>query len=159
VGEGPARRSLESLARRLGVGHRIEFRGRVPHAEIGRLLETAPAAVFAGLREEGGVALAEAMLCGVPAIVLAHGGARTVALDAVDARRVALVPPGSADEVARGIGEAMTRFCADRVSATGPNLDRGRTLSRLEAACRLALAASHKTTGAVPPLAERSPAP
>lgn len=140
VGEGPARRSLQRLAQRLGVTDRVEFRGRIPHAQVAQLLAAAPAVVFPGLREEGGVALAEAMYAGVPVIVLAHGGAGTVASDALDVSRVALIPPSSAEQVARGIGEAMLRFCNTPPADNGPNLDPTYYRQALEAACRRALA-------------------
>lgn len=154
VGDGPRRRSLEALAQRLGVADRVEFRGRVKHAEVFRLLEGAAAAVFTGLREEGGVALAEAMLCGVPVIVLAHGGALTVAAGAVDPSRVALIEPGRPVDVARGIGEAMTRFCEESSPTCGPNLDPDRNVATLVAACREALAVNGTT-----PSPRQAPAP
>ena len=60
----------------------------------------AGAVVFAGVREEGGTALAEAMQRGAPVIVFANGGAKTVAEAAIDHKRVRLVAPGSRDEIA-----------------------------------------------------------
>jgi glycosyltransferase involved in cell wall biosynthesis len=139
VGDGPRRRSLEALARKLKVADRVEFRGRVERSEVFRLLEEAAAAVFVGLREEGGIALAEAMLIGIPVIVLAHGGARTVALGALDPSRVALISPDRPATVARHVGDAMARFCRDSGTDAGPNLDPGRSLTLLEAVCREAL--------------------
>jgi glycosyltransferase involved in cell wall biosynthesis len=139
AGDGPRRRSLEALARGLGVAGRVDFRGRVNRAEIFGLLETASAAVFLGLREEGGLALAEAMLIGIPVIVLSHGGARTIALGALDPARVALVAPDRPAVVARQVGEAMTRFCREPWSDAGPNLDVDRSVRLLESLCRRAL--------------------
>jgi hypothetical protein len=79
-------------------------------------------------------------------IVLAHGGARTVALGALDASRVALIPPDRPATVARHVGEAMTRFCRDSGTDAGPNLDPGRSLTLLEAVCREALAGPSVST-------------
>ena len=140
AGDGPQRKSLEALARKLGVAHRVEFMGRVDRAEVFRLLEGAAAAIFVGLREEGGIALAEAMLIGIPVIVLSHGGARTIALGAIDPARVALVTPDRMETVARHLGEAMTRFSRPPWVHAGPNLDPGRSLSLLETVCLQALA-------------------
>jgi glycosyltransferase involved in cell wall biosynthesis len=140
VGDGPQRRALERLAHRLGVGHRVEFRGRVDRERVFQLWAGAAGAVFTGLREEGGLALAEAMLCGVPVVVLAHGGARTIAAGALDPSRVALIAPGPLPSVARHIGEAMTRFCERDSSETRPNLDVARSLQSLHAAVGEALA-------------------
>ena len=66
AGGGPESRRLERLARRLGIANRVEFRGQVARPELMDLFATAAASVFAGLREEGGLALAEAMLCWLP---------------------------------------------------------------------------------------------
>ena len=66
--------------------------------------------VFTGLREEGGLALAEAMLAGAPIVVLAHGGAKIIAESSTDPARVALIEPGDVASTARRMGEAMTRF-------------------------------------------------
>ena len=110
VGEGPQRRSLERLARRLRIAKRVTFRGRVPRAQVADLVSAAAAVVFTGLREEGGLALAEAMICGAPVIVLANGGARTIAALGTDAARVVLIEPTGPDDTARRLGEAMTRF-------------------------------------------------
>lgn len=140
LGDGPRRRSLEALARRLNVANRVEFRGWVKRNEVFRLLEEAAATVFVGLREEGGIALAEALMCGIPVIVLAHGGARTVAADALDQSRVALIAPDRPAVVARQVGEAMTRFCRLSCADARPNLDPDRSLALLEAVCRKALA-------------------
>jgi len=140
AGDGPRRAALESLARRLGLSQRVRFLGQVGRIEVFRLLETAAAAIFTGLREEGGLALAEAMLCGTPVVVLSHGGARTVAASALDPSRVALIAPGPVAEVARRLGEAMTRFCDAASADHRPNLDPSRSHACLHAAVQEALA-------------------
>jgi glycosyltransferase involved in cell wall biosynthesis len=111
VGEGPERDRLEALAQRLGIGDRARFRGRLPHAEVMGLLASAGAVLFAGVREEGGIGLAEALLAGAPVIVLDHGGAAAVVDRAVDPARVQRVPVGRsvADTVA-GLAAAMVRW-------------------------------------------------
>lgn len=135
VGDGPDRRPLERLAARLGLADRVRFVGQVPRAEVMRFVGTAAAVVFTGLREEGGIALAEAMLAGAPVIVLAHGGARTVAAESCDSSRVVLIEPSDSATTARDLGDAMTRFSSrqssDRTEAT---LDVGRAMSTLRAA-------------------------
>jgi glycosyltransferase involved in cell wall biosynthesis len=79
----------------------------------------AAACVFTGPREEGGCALAEAMLAGAPVVVLAHGGARLLAESNTDAARVALVEPGWTSDTARRLGAAMTSFALAPTLATG----------------------------------------
>lgn len=123
VGDGPLRTALERRARRLGVAERVSFLGRVPHSEVARLLATASCAVFTGLREEGGIALAEALGAGTPTVALAHGGVRTIAASVLDPERITLVEPGPVDLTARRLGAAMTRALRQPSSTDGPLLD------------------------------------
>lgn len=132
AGDGPARGAMERLARRLGVADRVAFQGRVSRPRVFELFAAAAAGVFAGLREEGGLALAEAMLCGLPVIVLNHGGARAIATWATDRSRVALVEAGTIAATTRGFASAMTRFALHPPPGTAPLLD--------QAAARVALA-------------------
>jgi glycosyltransferase involved in cell wall biosynthesis len=110
IGDGPDRRRLVALARRLGVEPRVTFAGQLARPAVLQAWKTAAAAVFTGVREEGGIALAEAIGSGTPVIVLAHGGALTVAESLADPSRVSLIEPQSADVTARAIAAAMTRF-------------------------------------------------
>lgn len=131
IGDGPERPMLERLGRRLGVAKRIEFRGRMSREETLGILSGAAAAVFTGLREEGGIALAEAMVYGVPVVVIANGGAETIAASSTDPSRVALIRPDGFKATARGIGAAMTRFTREPSERRDSMLD--------QAAARLAL--------------------
>lgn len=123
AGDGPERRSLRQLARRLGVEERVAFLGAISRGDVLELMSAASAVVFTGLREEGGVALAEAMLCGAPVVVLANGGARTVASSSTDPGRVELVPVTRPAVAAEQLAAAMTRFVTDPVAASGPTID------------------------------------
>ncbi|GJG86375.1 hypothetical protein tb265_15560 [Gemmatimonadetes bacterium T265] len=151
LGDGPERRALERLAVRLGVAGRVTFLGLVPRERLFALLDTAAAALFTGMREEGGLALAEAMLRGAPVIVLANGGARTIAAANTDASRVALVPPGRPRETARRLAAAMTHFSRTPPTATGPTLDQAAAVRQLGDSLREALAA-----GAAAPMHPRA---
>ncbi len=110
----------------------MEFLGRLPRDRVLELLSEAPAALFTGLREEGGVALAEAMRSGTPVIVLANGGARTVAEAATDRRRVELIEIGSMDACAKRLAAAMDRFVVDPPTSTTPLLDRRSAIGGLQ---------------------------
>lgn len=142
VGDGPERRSLERLAVTLGIDDRVEFAGRVPRHVGLEMLAGAAAAVYTGLREEGGLALAEAMLCGTPVIVLANGGAATIARAATDPARVALIEPADVDTTARRIGAAMARFSRQPQNSTEPLLDRAAAVRQLREAFDEALASA-----------------
>jgi glycosyltransferase involved in cell wall biosynthesis len=68
VGDGPERTSLERLASELGVAHRVEFRGAMPHDAAVAAARSATAFVLPSLDEAFGVAYVEAMAGAVPAI-------------------------------------------------------------------------------------------
>jgi len=95
VGDGPERARIEQVVDSLGLENRITFAGQVPHQRALEIVEGATVAVFTGMREEGGLALAEAMLLGTPVVVLANGGAATIARTATDPDCVSMVEPGS----------------------------------------------------------------
>ncbi|MEN9939151.1 MAG: hypothetical protein RLZZ387_5730 [Chloroflexota bacterium] len=69
-GEGPERGRLEALARELGLVGRVRFLGDVPEAELPALYRAADLFVLpAHLRAEAfGIALAEALASGAPAV-------------------------------------------------------------------------------------------
>jgi glycosyltransferase involved in cell wall biosynthesis len=134
IGSGTERRSLEHLARRLGVADRTHFRGAQPREEVLRAVRTAAAAVFTGLREEGGLALAEAMLVGTPVVVLAHGGAEAIAACTTDPGRVVLVRPADPTSTAMRIGRAMSHFCESPSDRRDSMLDTTAAARRLQAA-------------------------
>lgn len=116
AGDGPERPRIEALARSVGVADRIDFVGLVPHPEALAIIRDADVAMFTGMREEGGLALAEAMLFGTPVVVLANGGADALARAATDPQRVERVQP-------RG----MARTVASMAAALETQLERGRT--------------------------------
>ena len=139
VGDGPQRKTLEELAEELGVADRITFTGWVERQEAVRLMRGATTIVFTGLREEGGLALAEALYTGRRVIVLDHGGAGSIGRAATDQERVTLVPPGGLDAVASGLAAAIdTHFEAAPVSVQ-PLLDRAAAIEELRNAVFTAL--------------------
>lgn len=144
VSGGYEESALRRMARRLGVSDRVEFRGRVPRQEMFAMMNEAAAVVFTGLREEGGMALAEAMSMGAPVIVLAIGGAEHIARQGTDPSRLRLIEPSTADETARRFAETMTEFCTHPPSATGPYLSPGPTSLAIQEALRDTLARGAK---------------
>lgn len=97
--------------------------GDIPRKQVFDLLSEMAAVVFTGLREEGGLALAETMLDGVPMIVLANGGARTLASSATCPKRVVLIQPSTVKETAKRFAAAMNEFCKKPSTSSGPTLD------------------------------------
>jgi glycosyltransferase involved in cell wall biosynthesis len=132
--DGYAVPALKRAARRLQVAHRVDFLGRIPRIEMLDMVRQSAAVVFTGLREEGGMALVEAMMSGAPVVVLAHGGPRLIAGFARDPDRVAIVEPGSARETAERLGAAMTAFVANPPPGTSSNIEQDGSKERLHAA-------------------------
>jgi glycosyltransferase involved in cell wall biosynthesis len=142
VADGYEQGAFKNLAKRLGIADRTEFRGRIPRAEMFRMMVDAAAVVFTGLREEGGCALSEAMQLGAPVIVLGHGGARIVAEANTDPSRVALIEPQSSKRTVADFAAAMTRFSSHPLPARGSYLDCAGTKRALQQALRDAIAKS-----------------
>ena len=68
VGDGPERAALQARAHAAGVAERIEWTGRLEHAEAVAVARAATLFVLPSVREAFGVAYVEAMAAGVPAI-------------------------------------------------------------------------------------------
>ncbi|HTI01899.1 MAG TPA: glycosyltransferase [Acidisoma sp.] len=103
VGEGPEAARVHAAA---GGAPNIEFRGRVPHLELVRFMQSARAAIFAA-EEDFGIAMVEAQACGTPVIAFSKGGA----LDIID------TAPGTCptgvlfeEQSAESITDALSRF-------------------------------------------------
>jgi glycosyltransferase involved in cell wall biosynthesis len=77
IGDGPDARRLERLA-----GPTIRFTGRVPDAEVARLLATSRALVVTAT-EEFGIAAVEAQAAGRPVVALRAGGVRETLVEGV----------------------------------------------------------------------------
>jgi glycosyltransferase involved in cell wall biosynthesis len=68
AGEGPERKSLETLAANLGVADRVRFLGAIAHADIQRVYVAADVLILASSREGWPNVLLEAMACGTPVV-------------------------------------------------------------------------------------------
>jgi glycosyltransferase involved in cell wall biosynthesis len=75
IGDGPDRARLEALA-----GPTVRFAGRVPRADVPRLLQEARALIFPG-EEDFGLTPLEAMAAGTPVVAYAAGGALETVVD------------------------------------------------------------------------------
>lgn len=158
VNDGPERDRLERRVRALRLDDRVEFRGAVPRDAFFQSMRAAPFALFTGVNEEGGCALCEAMLLGVPVVVLAHGGpAEIVQGWGLDPSRVVAVPPaGGPAATARALGQGMRELIGRGGLRTEPYLDQPRAAAELAAIYARALG-----TPAVagPSVADRARAP
>jgi glycosyltransferase involved in cell wall biosynthesis len=120
VGDGPARTSLETLARREGVADAVEFTGAVDDAgiQVARFACLVVASTFEGLPN----AALEALALGVPVVTVAAGDLPRVVTDGVTgiiARDAS--PEALADALIRALTSEMLRASAAR---EGPRLMR-----------------------------------
>lgn len=74
VADGPELGRLIELADTLGFNPPINFVGRLPRQEVAKLLATARLMVLPSRAEGYGLAVAEALMSGVPAVVTSDGG-------------------------------------------------------------------------------------
>lgn len=74
VGAGPERRRLEPLARRLGLGDRVEFAGDLDSEGVRRAIQRAYALVLPSFHETQGIVLLEAAVCRRPVIAASAPG-------------------------------------------------------------------------------------
>ena len=145
LGDGPERANLEALATRLGVSSQVTFCGVVSRSEVQSVFARSAAAVFTGVREEGGLALAEAMYSGTPVIVLAIGGAAAIARCGTDSSRIKLIPIGNSAETVRALGVAMTAAVLSPSPGSEPTLDRSYSANALRDACNDVLGLSRSS--------------
>lgn len=100
VGDGPLRPKLEELANQLGVREATDFRGTVPHDQLGIVYAAADVFVRPSLSEGLGSVFLEAMAARVPVVASFVGGIPDIVHD----RQTGLVcDPRKPDDIARRI--------------------------------------------------------
>lgn len=104
----PYQAECSALARRLGVGDRVEFRGYVPREELLGLYATSALAVVPSRYEGFGYAAAQALCAGLPLVA-----ARSSSLVEVVNGAAPLLDPDDSHAWV----DAISAFCADRAAA------------------------------------------
>jgi colanic acid/amylovoran biosynthesis glycosyltransferase len=110
VGDGPLKSSLQSLAKSLGLEHRVRFLGALPHAQVIDWMRKAAMLVLPSIRTltgrvEGlGMVLAEAAATGVPAVGSRIGG---IPEGIADGETGFLVPEKDPEALARRMAELL----------------------------------------------------
>ena len=94
--------SIVNLVRKLGIGHLINFTGRIDNGEFVRQYARATVAVVPSVYEGFGLPVGEAMACAVPVISTTGG-----ALPEVVGNAGMLVPPADHQALARAIREIL----------------------------------------------------
>lgn len=103
VGDGPYRQECVRLVRQAGIGDRVRFVGFVPREEIHRYYTAADLFVFSSITETQGLVVQEAMMHGLPAVVVAGGGASASVVDGMNG----FVVKNEAEEMAATIRRVM----------------------------------------------------
>jgi glycosyltransferase involved in cell wall biosynthesis len=105
AGDGELRPGYERQAVAAGLGDRVHFLGRVPHAELPAVLRAADLFLLTTEPPESfGIVLIEAMACGLPVIATEYPGVRAV----VDPdHNGLLIPPGDAGAVAAAVSQLV----------------------------------------------------
>lgn len=99
---GENRSRLERMIEELGLKQRVRITGWAD--DVAQLLSSFDVFVSASLSESFGIAIIEAMACGVPVVATATGGAQEV-IDEDETGR--LVPVASAEALAKSIAELL----------------------------------------------------
>jgi glycosyltransferase involved in cell wall biosynthesis len=97
-------RRLRSVAARLGVADRVDFRGRVDRRHLPALLRSADAVVCVPWYEPFGIVPLEAMACSVPVVASAVGGLTDTVVDGVTGVHV---PPRRPDVLAGALADLL----------------------------------------------------
>jgi glycosyltransferase involved in cell wall biosynthesis len=104
LGDGSDSGRLNKIIAEVGVADRVDIRGRVDHE---RLFETLTHEVdvflFPSLHDDGPLAVAEALACGLPVVCLDIGGPPAIAGD----RAIAVDPQGSMEQVVERLAAAL----------------------------------------------------
>lgn len=106
LGDGPARRGLEALARELRIAHRVRFLGLVARPQVRTILGRCHALIHPSLHDSSGNVLIEAMGAGRPVVCLDLGGPGLLVASDSGLK----VPASHPEEAVSGLAEAMNRL-------------------------------------------------
>ncbi len=123
VGDGPQLETVRSAVVQYGLEDKVRTTGRIPREQVQALMAGARATLYTGLREEGGLALAEGLLSGTPAIVIGNGGPIVLCNAANDPDRIHVIAPNDAETVERDLGAAIDRAITADTALRTPMLD------------------------------------
>jgi len=108
-GEVREMKRIERLARKRGVT--VQFAGSVPREQLLESIGRSSVLLHTSLREEAGLAVAEALSLGTPVVCLDHGGPSELVSRWTAAPSVAVSPTSSA-ETGRQLAAAVDGFLA-----------------------------------------------
>ncbi|RLE94663.1 MAG: glycosyltransferase family 1 protein [Thermoprotei archaeon] len=101
AGDGPMREYLISMVYKYGLENKVYFTGRIDDNELFSLMKVSYVGVFPSRYEPFGIAVLEAMACGLPVIVPNYGGPNEVVEHGVEGFKVFLNPCEIAERIAQ----------------------------------------------------------
>jgi glycosyltransferase involved in cell wall biosynthesis len=119
TGDGPNRRSLEVLARSLGVDDRVTFRGRVSDDALRELYNTCSGVYYAPVDEDYGYSTIEAFQAGKPVVTAPDSGG---VLEFVVDGESGIVTSLDDDALGAAFGRLADPDVARRLGENGPAL-------------------------------------
>jgi glycosyltransferase involved in cell wall biosynthesis len=120
VGEGPERAALETLAAELGIAGRVRFTGALPrHEDVPRYMAAMdvfvlPSVTTPRIKEQFGLVLVEAMVCGVAVVGSSSGEIPRIVGDAG-----LIFTEGDAADLARQLGRMRDPRLRDALARLG----------------------------------------
>ena len=81
IGDGEMRQDYNANVIDLGLDKKVRFAGKIPHQELPRYFNAGDMIVIPAIAESFGLAIAEGMACGLPAIATNNPGVRMVIQD------------------------------------------------------------------------------
>ena len=123
VGDGPQLEAVRAEIAEHGLKDKVRTTGRVSRETVQTLMAGAKATIYTGLREEGGLALAEGLLSGTPVIVIGNGGPVVLCNAATDPDRIDVIAPNDVETVERDLGAAIDQAMAASSTLRTPMLN------------------------------------
>ncbi len=109
IGDGPEKKRLEALSRKLGIADSVRFLGSISRTEVLEKMAACNVLVNPSLHDSGSYVCAEAMALGLPVICLDIGGPALQVTEETGIKIVATSPEQAIADLAR----AMSRLASD----------------------------------------------
>jgi glycosyltransferase involved in cell wall biosynthesis len=105
IGEGPYRKNLERLTRKLNLEGRVHLVGERPHSELSSWYSAADIVCLASSREGWANVIMESLACGTPVVATNVWGAPEI----ITSKDVGMLVRQSPEAIAHGVIEALSR--------------------------------------------------
>ena len=109
IGDGPERKQLEALAKKLGIANKVSFWGAIPRDELLSKVRECHVLVHPSLHDSGGWVCSEMMAAGRPVICLDLGGPAIQVTEEAGFK----IPAHTPQQVVHDLAEAMFRLAKD----------------------------------------------